>query len=90
MALPLAPAAGIAAKYTAVLLAGYTLARALPAKAPDRRVEAAMDELPDGISLSADGDTSRIAARWRRVLTLGGRGVRLDASLFGRLKVARA
>ncbi|MBF9029502.1 hypothetical protein HKCCE3408_03750 [Rhodobacterales bacterium HKCCE3408] len=90
MAAPLAPAAGIVLKYAAIAAAGYLLARSLPQDAPDLRAEAALDDMPDGIGVSAQDGTSRARARWRRTVTLGTAGLRFDAGLIARLKVARA
>ena len=52
MAAPLLPAAGIAMKYVTVAAAGYALARMLPSVDPDPRAEAAIDDMPDGLSAS--------------------------------------
>ncbi|MEM9756315.1 MAG: hypothetical protein AAF914_09990 [Pseudomonadota bacterium] len=89
MPAPIAPVAGIALKYAAIAAAGFLVARALPAGKPDPRAEAAMDDMPDGLSLSADDDAARAAMRWRRTLRLGAVGAQIDAAFLGRLRMRR-
>lgn len=93
MALPLAPLAVVAAKYGAVALAGYTLARQIRRGRVDQRHEDALDDLEEGVFAHRPNDRDQIngAARFRRVIRLGvnGPGVEFDASALGRLKMRR-
>ena len=89
MAFFLTPIAGVALRYAAVATAGYVLARSLPRAEPDERVETAMDDLDDGLSVSSADGAARLAGRLRRSFRLGTSGVRIDASMLGRIKVKR-
>ena len=94
MPLPLAPMAVVAAKYGAVALAGYALARQMQQSGRlDQRGEDALDELDEGISLHRPRDREQVngAARFRRVIRLGtnGPGIEIDATALGRLKMRR-
>lgn len=93
MALPLAPIAMLAAKYGAVALAGYTLARQIQPGRTDQRVEDAFDDLDDGLSAHRPRDREQMngAVRFRRVVRLGtgGPGIEIDASALGRLRMRR-
>lgn len=93
MALPLAPIAVVAAKYGAVALAGYALARQVQTGRTDQRAEDALDELHEGVSAHRPRDREQVnaAARMRRVIRLGvnGPGVEIDASVLGRIRMRR-
>ena len=91
MPIQLAPVAGIALQYGAVALLAYTASRyALPGRR-DQRVEDAMDETPEGLTLRRDPEQMNASARWRRVYRIGrrGPGVEIDATGFARIKVRR-
>ena len=89
MAAMIPPVMALGLRYAAVAAAGYLLARRLPARSRDRQVDAALDSLPEGLSLSG-GDAARAGLRWRRVLRLGRPVLRIDAACLARLKVTRA
>lgn len=93
MALPLAPIAVMAAKYGAVALAGYALARQIQPGRTDQQVEDAFDEMPEGLSAHRPRDREQVngALRFRRVVRLGthGPGIEIDASALGRLRMRR-
>ncbi len=93
MALPLAPLAAMAAKYGAVALAGYALARQIQPGRTDQTVEDALDELDDGLSVHRPRDREQIngALRFRRVVRLGteGPGIEIDATALGRFRFRR-
>ncbi|MFN7004212.1 MAG: hypothetical protein ACK4NW_12385 [Roseinatronobacter sp.] len=93
MALPLAPIAVMAAKYGAVALAGYAIARQIQPGRTDQQVEDAFDELTEGLSVHRPRDREQVngAARFRRVVRLGtnGPGIEIDASALGRLRMRR-
>ena len=93
MPLPLAPMAVVAAKYGAVALAGFALARQVQAGRLDQRGEDALDDVDEGISLHRPRDREQVngAARFRRVIRLGtnGPGIEIDATALGRLKMRR-
>ena len=93
MALPLAPIAVMAAKYGAVALAGYALARQIQPGRTDQQVEDAFDQMPEGLSAHRPRDREQLngALRFRRVVRLGthGPGIEIDASALGRLRMRR-
>jgi hypothetical protein len=94
MPLPLAPLALTALRIGAVGLMVAALA-ARRTRAPlDAAREAALDDLPEGGSLSVDPGSRRMdaAGRWRRTVRLGadGPGVELEAAALGRLRIRRA
>lgn len=93
MPLPLAPMAVVAAKYGAVALAGYALARQVQSGRLDQRAEDALDELDEGVQVHRPRDREQVngAARFRRVIRLGthGPGIEIDATALGRLKLRR-
>ncbi|MBF9034936.1 hypothetical protein HKCCE2091_11855 [Rhodobacterales bacterium HKCCE2091] len=90
MAAPFAPVAGIALKYAALAAAGFLAARMLPPKQTDPRFDAALDAMPDGVTLSGGSDTARAGLRLRRALRLGTGGLKLDAGVLARIRVSRA
>ncbi|WP_071797683.1 hypothetical protein [Natronohydrobacter thiooxidans] len=93
MALPLAPIAVMAAKYGAVALAGYAVARQIQPGRTDQKIEDAFDEMAEGISAHRPRDREQVngALRFRRVVRLGvnGPGFEIDASALGRLRMRR-
>lgn len=94
MPVPLAPIAAVAARYGAIALAGYVIARQLEHGRTDQRAEDALDDLPEGVTAHRprDRDQWNIGARVRRVVRLGaaGPGLEIDASLLGRIRFRRA
>lgn len=90
MPVPLAPIAATAARYGALALAGYVIARQLERGRTDQRAEDALDDLPEGMSAHRPRDRQQwnLAGRMRRVVRLGenGPGVEIDASLLGRIR----
>jgi len=93
MPVPLAPIAATAARYGAIALAGYVLARQMDRGRTDQRAEDALDDLPDGVSAHRPRDRQQynMAGRIRRVVRLGqdGPGLEIDASLLGRIRFRR-
>lgn len=93
MPVPLAPIAVTAARYGALALAGYVLARQMERGRVDQRAEDALDDLHDGVSghHARDRKQWNMAGRMRRVVRLGenGPGVEIDASLLGRIRFRR-
>lgn len=93
MPVPLAPIAATAARYGAIALAGYVLARQMERGRVDQRAEDAFDDLPEGLTgqHARDRQQWNMAGRFRRVVRLGqsGPGVEIDASLLGRIRFRR-
>ena len=98
MPLPLAPLLPIALRLGAMAAAGLTLRRIVAARTKrgrtDQRAEDAMDDLGEGIALHrpadrADNTQTNTAARFRRTLRWGSRGVEIDAALLARLRIRR-
>lgn len=93
MPVPLAPIAATAARYGAIALAGYVIARQMERGRVDQRTEDVMDELPEGLSghQARDRQQWNMAGRLRRVVRLGenGPGLEIDASLLGRIRFRR-
>jgi hypothetical protein len=81
----------MAAKYGAVALAGYALARQVHVGHVDQRAEDALDELPEGMTAHRPRDRDQVNAtlRFQRVIRLGrhGPGVEIDASALGRIRM---
>jgi hypothetical protein len=94
MPVALAPLALTALRIGAAGLLVAALA-ARRGRAPlDEAREAALDDLPEGGSLTLDPDARRMdaAGRWRRTLRLGadGPGLMLEAAALLRLRIRRA
>lgn len=93
MPVPLAPIAATAARYGAIALAGYVIARQMERGRVDQRAEDALDDLTEGVSAqrAQDRDQWNLAGRFLRVVRLGenGPGVEIDASLLGRIRFRR-
>jgi len=98
MPLLLAPLVPLALRLGAVAAAALALRRfARAATFPgrtDQRSEDAMDDLAEGIALHqpadrADGATrqTNTAARWRRTIRWGKRGLEIDAAVLGRFRI---
>ena len=96
--LPLALRVGAVAAtaYTAWTLRRAVAARSFPGRV-DQRAEDALDALDEGVSvhrseLLGDAEENRqtnAAARFRRVVRLGGKNLEIDASLLARLRLRR-
>jgi len=93
MGLPLVPVATIAAKYGAVALAGFLLARQVQRGHLDQRSEDALDRVPEGVTVHRprDREQANATARINRVIRLGtdGPGVEVDFSALMRLRLRR-
>ena len=100
MPLPLAPLVPIALRLWAVAAAAYALRRTLAGRVAvgrtDQRAEDALDDLADGVAVhrpadrAAGGDhQTNTAARVRRTLHWGTRGVEIDAALLARFRIRR-
>lgn len=91
MAIPLAPAAGLALRYAAVAGAAYLAARRLERGRLAQPVEEEMDATPEGLTARREDGQVNATARLRRIVRLGegGPGLSIDATLLGRLKVGR-
>lgn len=91
MALQFAPIAGLALRYGAVALATYAATRAIGPGRLAQPVEDEMDATPEGVTLRKGDD--QVNGSWRliRELRMGaaGTGVKIDATILGRLKVER-
>lgn len=91
MPLPLAPVAGFAIRYGAVALATYAITRKVSHGRRDQRVEDAMDDLDEGLSVRREAGQTNTTARFCRVIRLGnnGPGVEIDISALGRLTIRK-
>jgi len=100
MPLPLAPLVPIALRLGAVAAAGFALRRAMATKIAagrtDQRAEDALDDLDDGLAVHRPADRAgagdsqtNTAARMRRTIRWGKRGVEIDAALFARLRIRK-
>ena len=100
MPLPLAPLVPIALRLGAVAAAGFALRRAMATKImagrTDQRAEDALDDVQDGLAMHrpADratdgGSQTNTAARLRRTIRWGKRGVEIDAALLARFRIRR-
>jgi hypothetical protein len=94
MPVALAPLALTALRLGAFGLVVAALA-ARRGRAPlDAARESALDDLPEGGSLTLDPESRRMdaAGRWRRTVRLGagGPGVEIEAAALGRLRIRRA
>lgn len=100
MALPLAPLVPIALRLGAMAAAGLALRRVIArntvAGRTDQRAEDALDDLDEGLALhsptdrATDGNSqTNTAARLRRTIRWGKRGVEIDAALLARFRIRR-
>ncbi|MGV6810710.1 MAG: hypothetical protein ACWA47_00565 [Brevirhabdus sp.] len=91
MALPLAPIAGLALRYGAVAVATYAVARNVDRGRFDQRVEDALDDLDEGVTLRREDDQVNAAGRFRRVVRMGenGPGVEVDITSLTRIRFRR-
>lgn len=90
MPLPLAPIAGIAARYGAVALVAYVASRRINRSQTRQSTEDTLDCVNEGIAANRPTDRQQVnaSARWRRIVRLGrtGPGIEIDATVLGRLK----
>ncbi|MFT4716456.1 MAG: hypothetical protein ACI861_002282 [Paracoccaceae bacterium] len=90
MPLPLAPIAGIAARYGAVALIAYAATRRMNRSQTVQSTEDALDLVDEGLGVNRPKDRQQInaSARWRRIVRLGsaGPGIEIDMTALGRLK----
>jgi len=91
MALPLAPIAGIALRYSIVAVATYVVTRRVERGFYDQRAEDALDDVNEGLSLRRDADQLNGTGRFRRVIRLGaaGPGVEIDVTTLGRVRLRK-
>lgn len=91
MPLPLVPIAGVALRYGAVALVAYGVKRALRKGRTDQRAEDALDEMDEGIGVHrpADRGQTNAAARFRRVIRIGGKAIEIDAAALGRFRIRK-
>ncbi|MEM7296549.1 MAG: hypothetical protein AAF330_08020 [Pseudomonadota bacterium] len=89
MALPLAPAAGIIAKYGTVALLAYVAARRAPALRRSQPAEDALDEIDEGLSVRCERDQASVGFGYRRRVGLkhGGPTLEVDATFLARVKL---
>lgn len=100
MPLPLAPLVPIVLRLGAAAAAGFALRQMVTARMSvgrtDQRAEDVLDDLDDGLAVhspadrATEGDSqTNTAARLRRTIRWGARGVEIDAALFARFRVRR-
>lgn len=94
MALPLAPIALNVARIGAVAAIAWYVRRSAQAAPKHVWREAAMDDLNDGVEITADRSAAEhnghAAARLRRTIRMGGLGaVELDLSAMGRIRLRK-
>jgi hypothetical protein len=82
----------MALRYVAVAGAAYVVTRQIERGRLSQPVEDEMDATPEGVTARRDEGQMNATARFRRVIRLGqrGPGVSVDATLLGRLRMARA
>jgi len=91
MPLPLAPIASIALRYGTVALATYAITRKVAIGRRDQRVEDALDDLDEGLSVRREPGQTSGTARFHRVIRMGhnGPGVAIDISALGRFSIRK-
>jgi len=100
MPLPLAPFVPIALRLGAVVAAGLALRKVVAVKTvvgrTDQRAEDALDDLDEGLAVHRPADRAcdvdsqtNTAARLRRTIRWGKRGIEIDAALFARFRIRR-
>jgi len=90
MALPLAPIAFTLARYGAVAVFAYGVARQLQRSEIHQENEDALDRVPEGLTASRPLDRQQVnaSARFRRIIRFGrsGPGLEVDGAALGRLR----
>jgi hypothetical protein len=91
MPLPLLPIAGVVLRVGLPALVGYAAARALRTGRTDQSAEDVLDGIDEGLAVHRPRDRGQTnaAARFRRVLRWGTKGVEIDAALLGRFRVRK-
>ncbi|MGB8813914.1 MAG: hypothetical protein WCC57_12080 [Paracoccaceae bacterium] len=100
MPLPLAPLIPFALRLGAVAAAGWAVKRvvghSLQTGRTDQRAEDALDDLNEGIALHRPADRNtetdsqtNAAARMKRTLRWGARGIEIDAGLLARFRIRK-
>jgi len=92
MALQLTPIMAVVLRYGAVAMATYAVTRMTAPCRLSQPVEDEMDATPEGLTLRKSDGQVNGSWRWTRALRIGraASGVKVDATLLGRLKVERA
>ena len=90
MPLPLAPIAGIAARYGTIALLAYVATRRIGRSQTLQSSEDALDRVAEGIAVNRPMDRQQMNAegRWRRIIRFSSLGpaLEIDAAVLGRLK----
>jgi len=100
MPLPLAPLVPLVLRLSGIVAAGFALRRALAYKVAvgrtDQRAEDVLDSLDEGVAVNRPADRAIVgdnqtntAARMRRTIRWGNRGVEVDAALFARFRIRK-
>ena len=91
MALPFTPIAAAALRYGAVAAIAYAAARRARPQRVHPAAEAAMDAMPEGVTVGHAPGQMNATARWRRAFRAGatGPGVEIDVGLLARLRLRR-
>lgn len=89
--MPLAPIARLALGAGLATAALWTARRAIRPGRVDQRAEDALDETDEGLAIhqALGRDQANAAARFRRTLRWGERGIEIDAAALGRLRIRR-
>ncbi len=85
------PALPIVLSYGAVAVTAVIAARSMERGRRDQRAEDLHDDTPEGLTLWKNDEQINGTGRMTRVfrLTSSGKGVEIDASAFGRIRVRR-
>jgi hypothetical protein len=91
LAIPFTPIAAAALRYGAVAAIAYAAAHRARPRRIDPAAEAALEALPQGVSVGHAPGQMNATARWRRALRLGaqGPGMEIDLSAIARLRLRR-
>jgi hypothetical protein len=100
MPLPLAPLLPLALRLGVVASAGYAVTRMIRARThpgrTDQRVEDALDDLGEGVSLHQPADRgsddmmqTNASGRMVRVIRIGGRTFSVDAAFMARFRIGK-
>ena len=91
MPLPLAPIAGFAIRYGVLAVAAYGVGRGLRKGRTDQRAEDALDDMEDGMAVHRpqDRNQTNAAARFRRVIRWGDKGIEIDAAALARFRIRK-
>jgi hypothetical protein len=91
LAIPFTPIAAAAVRYGAVAAIAYAAARRARPQTFAPGAEAAMDHMPEGVTLGHAPGQMNATARWTRRIRLGssGPGVEIDLGALARLRLRR-